>query len=39
MEIEKAVEAADAVIVCLSNSSVTKRGIRPERIAQSFGCI
>jgi len=26
MEIEKAVEAADAVIVCLSNSSVTKEG-------------
>lgn len=26
MEIEKAVEAADAVIVCLSNNSVTKEG-------------
>ena len=26
MEIEKAVEAADAVLVCLSNNSISKEG-------------
>ena len=32
MEIEKAVEAADAVVICLSNSSVTKEGYVQKEI-------
>lgn len=36
MEIEKAVESADAVIVCLSNRSVTKEGVVQKEIKRAL---
>lgn len=36
LEIEKAVESSDAVIVCLSNNSVTKEGYVQKELRQVF---